>query len=196
MTDKLARIAEIAGDRRGAVLVGAWALAEAIALPLVPDIAIGLLVLAVPRHGPRLLAIAIVAALGGTALLYVASLVSPDTVLRMLTALPGIDSAAVAAARVTVASGDPLSLASFGPGTPLKVLTFAWATGPGTPAALAVAVVLNRLTRIGPLLVVLGIAGRVAPGFLRRHEWAVLVLYAAFWIGTYLLYLGLVPGLR
>lgn len=196
MTGILDRIARVASDRRGVILVGAWAFAEAIALPFVPDIALGLLALAAPRHAPRLFLVLVVAALAGTAVLYSVAVAAPDAAYALLTALPGIDAAAVDVARVAVGAGDPASVAGFGPGMPLKVYTYAWATGPATPAALAIGVVLNRITRVGPVVLALAVLGHLAPGFLRRHERLVVGVYAAAWVATYILYLELVPGLR
>jgi len=192
----LDRIAGVAADRRGVILVGAWAFAEAIALPVVPDIALGLLALAAPRHALRLFVVAVVAALAGTAALFTLAVTAPDAAVALLTALPGIDATTIDAARAATAGGDPTAIAGFGPGMPLKVYTVAWASGPGSAAALALGVVLNRLTRVGPVVLALAVLGRVAPGFLRRHERLVLVLYAATWVAVYVLYLGLVPGLR
>jgi hypothetical protein len=192
----LDRLAGIASSRRGVLLVAAWAFAEAIALPVVPDIALGLLALAAPRQVLRLFLVLVVAALAGTAVLYAVATAAPDAAYALLTSLPGIDAAAVDIARGTVAAGDPASVAGFGPGMPLKVYTLAWATGPATPVALALGVVLNRVTRVGPVVLALAILGRLAPGFLRRHERLVVGVYAAAWVATYALYLGLLPGLR
>ena len=196
MTGVLDRIAGVAADRRGVILVGSWAFAEAIALPVVPDIALGLLALAAPRHALRLFVVLVVTALAGTAVLYAVAVAAPDAASALLTALPGIDAATLDAARQAVAGGDPTAVAGFGPGMPLKVYTVAWATGPASPAALALGVVLNRVTRVGPVVLALAVLGRLAPAFLRRHERLVLVVYAAAWVAVYVLYLGLVPGLR
>jgi hypothetical protein len=196
MTGILDRLAGMASDRRGVLLVAAWAFAEAIALPVVPDIALGLLALAAPRQVLRLFVVLVLAALAGTAVLYAATLAAPDAAYALLTSLPGIDPAAVDIARGTVAGGDPASVAGFGPGMPLKVYTLAWATGPATPVALAIGVLLNRVTRVGPVVLALAVLGRLAPGFLRRHERLVVGVYVAAWIATYVLYLGLLPALR
>ena len=179
MTGVLDRIAGVAADRRGVILVGSWAFAEAIALPVVPDIALGLLALAAPRHALRLFAVLVVTALAGTAVLYAVAVAAPDAASALLTALPGIDAATLDAARQAVAGGDPTAVAGFGPGMPLKVYTVAWATGPASPAALALGVVLNRVTRVGPVVLALAVLGRLAPAFLRRHERLVLGVYAA-----------------
>jgi len=196
MSGALDRIAAAAADRRGVILVGAWAFAEAIALPVVPDIALGLLALAAPWHALRLFLVLVLAALVGSAVLFTLAVAAPDAAFALLTSLPGIDASAVDAARLAVSGGDPTSMAGFGPGMPLKVYTLAWVAGPGSPAGLALGVVLNRITRVGPVVLALAVLGRVAPGFLRRHERLVLGVYAAAWIAVYVLYLGLVPGLR
>jgi hypothetical protein len=182
------RLERIAGGRAGVVLVATWAFAEAIAFPIIPDVAIGLLALVAPRRTLTLFAALVAGALGGTAVLYVRSLAAPDAVEAMLLALPGIPESMIAAARDTVAAGNPTSIALVGPGTPLKVYTFAWATGPATPLALAVGAVLNRITRIGPGLLVLAALGRFAPGFLRRHDRLTLGVYATAYLVAYAIY--------
>jgi 1-acyl-sn-glycerol-3-phosphate acyltransferase len=183
-----ARLERIANGRAGIALVAAWAFAEAIAFPIIPDVAIGLLVLVAPRRMLALFTALVAGALAGTAILYAWSLLAPGAVHPLLLALPGIHEATLVAARETVAGGNPVSIALVGPGTPLKVYTFAWATGPATPLALAAGAVLNRITRIGPGLLLLAALGWFAPAFLRRHDRLVLVAYAAFYLVTYALY--------
>jgi len=182
------RLQWIASSRAGLVLVGVWAFAEAIVFPIIPDVAIGLLALVVPRRALALFAALVAGALAGTAVLYLLSLAAPGAVESMLLALPGIDHTMIAAARDTVAAGNPASIALVGPGTPLKVYTLAWATGPATPLALAVGAVLNRITRIGPVLLLLAALGWVAPGFLRRHDRLVLATYAIAYLVLYAIY--------
>ncbi len=184
----LDRVAAFAGSRAGLVAVALWAFAEATVFPVIPDVLLGLLVLAAPRRLPRLFAVLLVAALAGSAVLYAATLVAPDAVTAMLLSLPAIDPAVIAAARSQVARGDPASMALFGFGIPLKVDTAAWAMGPGTPAAFAVGVIVNRVTRILPLAVLLAVAGTVAGGWARRHERLVVALYAAGFVLTYAYY--------
>ncbi len=182
------RLERIANGRLGVAIVGAWAFAEAIAFPIIPDVAIGLLVLVAPRRMLVLFAALVAGALAGTAVLYAWSLIAPGAVHSMLLALPAIDETTLATASHTVAGGNPVSIALVGPGTPLKVYTYAWATGPATPLALAIGAVLNRITRIGPGLLLLGALGWFAPAFLRRHDRLVLVAYAAFYVVSYALY--------
>jgi hypothetical protein len=186
----LARLEAVAGGWAGPAIVAVWALVEATLLPVVPDVALCLLVLVAPRRAPVLFAALVAGSLAGTAIWYAVAVGAPDAVRSMLLAVPGVDAAMVSSAGRLVASGDPLSIAQLGPGTPLKVYTFAWATGPGGPAALALGVILNRITRIGPGLLLAGVAGWVAPGPIRRHARLVLVAYAALWVIVYALYLG------
>ena len=183
-----ARLERVASGRTGIALVGAWAFAEAIALPIIPDVGIGVLALVVPRRTLPMFAALVTGAIAGTAVMYALVLAAPDAVASMLLALPGLPESMLAAAHATVAAGDPTSIALVGPGTPLKVYTFAWATGPGAPLALAVGAVLNRVTRIGPGLAALAVLGWVAPGFLRRHDRLVLAAYAGVYVVVYALY--------
>jgi len=49
-------------------------------------------------------------------------------------------------------------------------------------------VVLNRLTRIGPMVLAAALIGWLAPAWIRRHEALVLTAYGLFWLATYVLY--------
>jgi 1-acyl-sn-glycerol-3-phosphate acyltransferase len=185
-----ARLERVANGRAGLALVGVWAFAEAIVFPIIPDVVIGLLALVAPRRTLVLFAALVAGSLAGTAVLFVLTLAAPGAVGSMLLALPGITDTMMASARETVAAGDPTSIAMLGPGTPLKVYTYAWATGPATPLALAAGAVLNRITRIGPMLLLLAALGWVAPGFLRRHDRLVLAAYATAYVVLYAIYWG------
>ena len=184
----IARLERIASGRAGIALVGVWAFAEAIVFPIIPDVPIGLLALVAPRRTLVLFAALVAGSLAGTAVLYVLSLAAPGAVESMLLALPGITDTMIASARDTVAAGNPTSIALLGPGTPLKVDTYAWATGPATPIVLAVGAVLNRITRIGPVLLLLAALGWFAPGFLRRHDRLTLAVYSTAYVTLYAIY--------
>jgi membrane protein YqaA with SNARE-associated domain len=54
-------VAALAGSRVGLALVAAWSLAEAISWPLLPEFLLAILIVALPKAGPRL---AVTAALG------------------------------------------------------------------------------------------------------------------------------------
>jgi membrane protein YqaA with SNARE-associated domain len=192
-------LARFAASRGAVVLVAAWSFAEAIVLPVVPDVALVLLALAAPRRAAALFAVALLASLVGSLVLFGFATADADGARALVLAVPAVQPAMLDAAVTTVAGGDPWSLAQIGPGTPLKVFTVAWATSPAVLASFVPGVVLNRLTRIGPALVVAVVLGALAPGWIRRHERAVLVAYAAVWALLYAFYvLGptgvLVPG--
>ena len=183
-------LARFANGRGGPLAVFLWALAEAIALPVIPDVLLGLLLLAAPRRFVILFASLCLGSLAGSLVLYALTMADPEAVRQGLLALPGIDQPMVTAASGTVASGSPTCLLLFGPGTPLKVFTFAWANGAISPIGFLPAVILNRVSRIAPLALAQAGLGLLAPDFLRRHERIVLVLYSAAYLVTYSLYLA------
>lgn len=166
-----------------------WALAEAIFLPIVPDVALLPLALAAPRRWPVLFGALIVGSLLGTVGLWLIFTTDPNAAQRLVLAVPGVHPEMLTQATVAFAGGDPMPFAAFGPGTPLKVFSLAWLQVGNLPAVLALWVIVNRLTRIGPLLAVLVVAGTIAPDWLRRHDRLVLAVYAAFWIALYVWYL-------
>jgi hypothetical protein len=184
----LDRTARLATSGAGVALVAAWSFAEAIVLPIVPDVVLDLFGLATPRRAPLLFLVAVVGSVAGTIVLFALASTAPATAQSLILAVPAIDPPMLDAARVTVAAGDPASLALFGPGTPLKVYSLAWAAGGGPLVGLLIGAVVNRLTRIGPALLGCVGVGAVAPAWLRRHERLVLGLYTIFWLATYLAY--------
>ena len=194
MRRPLGRLEGVAWGRAGLLFVGAWGFAEAIAFPVIPDVAIGLLALVVPRRAAPMFAALLVGALAGSAVLYGLTLAAPGAVESMLLALPAIAPSMLVEASATVADGAPASMAVAGPGTPLKVYTYAWATGPATPFALAAGVVLNRVTRILPGVLLLALIGHLAPAFVRRHDGLVLVVYAVAYVVGYAIYWGIVAS--
>ena len=183
-------IAALANSTQGALLLAGWAAGEALVVPVVPDVLLCLYLLAAPRRLAVLFTVLLAGALAGTALLFLVASASPGTASSLVLAVPGVTSTMLDSARAVTAAGDPFSIAGIGPGTPLKVYTVAWAGGAGGPLSLAIGVLVNRITRIGPDAVVAAILGLVAPGFVRRHPGLVLILYAVFWLGVYWLYLG------
>lgn len=183
-------LSRFANGRGGPLAVFLWALAEAVALPVIPDVLLGLLLLAAPRRFVVLFASLCLGSIAGSLLLYALTMADPEAVRQGLLALPGINQPMVTAASGTVASSSPTCLLLFGPGTPLKVFTFAWANGAISPIGFLPAVILNRVSRIAPLAVAQVALGLVAPDFLRRHERIVLGLYGAAYLATYAVYLA------
>jgi membrane protein YqaA with SNARE-associated domain len=184
-----ARLERLASGPAGPWAVAAWGFAEALFLPVVPDVLLCLLALAVPGRAWRLFAATIAGALAGSLVLYVFAQGDPVAVERLLMAIPGVTPATLDQAQASVAGASPYAFATFGSGIPLKVYTVAWASGPGGLPGLLVGVVVNRLTRVGPAVAVAYVIGRLAPGALRRHDRLVAASYVAFWLVVYVLYL-------
>ncbi|HET9520502.1 MAG TPA: hypothetical protein VFO73_05630 [Candidatus Limnocylindrales bacterium] len=164
---------------------GLWAVAEAIVLPIVPDVGLCLLVLAAPRQVLRLLAAVVFGAVIGTLMLAILIDRAPDTTRTLLRSLPGIDGAVIADAEGQLSREGVAGFAQVGIGPPLKVYTSAWlGQGGGVPGIVAGAI-LNRVTRIGATVVVAALAGAWLGAGLRRHAWVTLSAYALFWIAVY-----------
>jgi hypothetical protein len=183
-------IAGFAETRRAALLVGAWAAAEAIVLPVVPDVALVLLALAAPRRATPLFGALLVGALAGSLVLFALASAAPERVDAMIRAIPGIDAPMVAAAGSSLEQDGIAGFAQFGPGPPLKVYTTQWAAADRDLPGLIVGVVLNRVTRIAPTVIAAALVGWLLPGWLRRHERLVLIAYAVAWTAVYAVYLA------
>jgi hypothetical protein len=178
---------------RGAVLlVGLWACAEAVLLPVVPDLLLLPLVASAPRSALKLTVALIVGALVGTAVLAACVAANAAGVRSVLLLLPGVDGAMLARVQTDVGAHGLIPFFQLGPGVPLKVDTFAWSSASGAPLPLAAGVVGNRLTRLGPGIVIAALVGTFAPNLLRRYEGIALALYVLFWVALYAAYWGIV----
>jgi hypothetical protein len=181
------RIATFAGTTGAALLVGAWAFAEAIVLPIVPDVALGLLALAAPRRAASLFAAALAGALAGSLVLAWMTVTAPAQVDAMLRAIPAIDGDTIANVAQELDDEGVAAFVQLGPGPPLKVYTAQWVeTGGG--AIGAIGVVLNRITRVGPVVLVAAVAGWVLGPWLRRHDRPVVGVYVLAWTFFYAAY--------
>lgn len=167
-----------------------WAAAEAIVLPIVPDVGLCLLVLAAPRTVGRLFLAVVAGALVGTMLLAGWSMAAPDAARAMLLGLPGIDAAILADVDATVAEQGLSGFAQLGPGAPLKVYTEAWIGQGGDVPGLLAGAILNRLTRIGPAVLVAVAIGWRFRRWIRSKARPILFAYVVFWILVYALYLA------
>jgi len=174
----------------GNVLFAAWGFAEATLLPIVPDVGLYPVAVAFPRSALRLFLDVLVGALAGSAVLYVSTVAAPDLASELVLTVPGINQALLDSASHAVADADPTSMALVGPGTPLKVFTVAWALGPNQPVPWLAGVLVNRLTRIGPGVVVAVVLGILAPTWARRHARALLVAYVLGWVALYVVLLS------
>jgi hypothetical protein len=168
--------------------VGIWAAVEAILFPIVPDVGLCLLVLAAPRRAAVLFVAVVIGAIAGTLVMAAFALQAPDAARAVLLAIPAIDPALLASADQALARDGVLGFAQLGPGAPLKVYTVEWLAHGGDTAGLVVGTVLNRITRIGPALIVAAVIGQFAGSWLRRHSQLTLAAYAAFWILVYVAY--------
>ena len=123
--------------------------------------------------------------MAGTLVLAALAAVAPDAVRAMLLALPGIDGAMIAEANGQLQRDGVVGFAQFGVGPPLKVYSTEWVALGGDVPGLVVGAILNRLTRIGPVLLVADGAGLLFASGIRRRSGAMLAAYAAFWIALY-----------
>jgi hypothetical protein len=168
--------------------MGTWAGAEAIALPVVPDVGLCLLALAAPRPVLKLFLVVIGGALAGTLLLAILAIAAPETIRAMLLALPGIDASTLAEVDLALAGNGIAGFAQVGPGPPLKAYTVQWLGQGGDLPGLVVGAIINRLTRIGPVVMVAALIGWGLRAWMRQRERLILVAYAVAWIVFYAAY--------
>lgn len=187
MIDRLAGFASRPG---GIAVIGLWAAAEAIVLPIVPDVGVCLLLLAAPRRLAPLFLSVVAGALAGTVLLAAMTAAAPAATRSMLQALPGIDPTMLSQADAVLADRGVAAFGQLGPGAPLKVYTEAWVRRGGDTPGLLAGTVLNRLTRLGPAMVVAAALGWLLAGWIRRYARWVLVAYGLLWIVVYAVYLA------
>ncbi len=157
-------------------------------LPIVPDVGLALLVLARPARVLPLYAAVIAGALGGSLLMHVLATADPVTTERLLLVVPGINAAMLADVDRRIAADGLGAFGQVGPGAPLKAWSAGWTEAGGDVVGTAIGAVLNRLTRIGPVVVAAWLAGRLAGGWLRRRDRLVTGLYAAAWIVVYVVF--------
>ena len=171
-----------------AAALATWAAAEAIVLPIVPDVGLCLVVLAAPPRAARLFAAVVGGAVFGTLLLAAFASQAPDAARNLLLAIPAIDAHVLAEADRALARDGVAGFAQVGPGPPLKVYTVEWLRQGGDTAGAVVGAILNRLTRIGPVLIAAAAVGYVAGPWLRRHARLTIAAYAGLWLGFYAVY--------
>jgi len=179
-----------AGRRIALAAVGLWSAAEAIALPIVPDVGVCLLALAAPRRTAQLLAAVVVGAMLGSAGLAAVAAASPEAVRSMLLSLPAIDALMLADVDASVSDAGLVAFAQVGPGPPLKVYTAAWVGQGGDLVGPMVGAILNRITRIGPVVLVAAIAGMVLGRWIRQHDRLTVLAYGTAWVVFYAVYFG------
>jgi hypothetical protein len=65
-----------------------------------------------------------------------------------------------------------------------------WVAQGGDLAGLAVGTIVNRLTRIGPVVLVAAVVGWSLGGGMRAHERPILLAYGVAWLVFYAVYLA------
>lgn len=182
------RAAQLADDRRAPWVLGLWGAAEALILPIVPDVGLALLVLARPARWPVLFAAVIAGAVAGSVALYGLASADSAAVEAALLRVPGIDGPMLDVVDRRLATEGVVAFAQVGPGPPLKTWTASWAASGGDPLLGMVGAVVNRLTRIGPVVVASWVIGRAAGPWMRRHGGGVVAAYVAIWVAVYTLF--------
>ena len=168
-----------------------WGLGEAVVLPIVPDVLLGLMALATPAALGLPLAVAIVGAVIGAVMLAELRRRRPEVVARIIAWQPGLGPHGMAQARARIEhQGAVRGFAQVGPGLPLKayVVAFLDLDGqPGWPRLGGLALV-NRITRLVPVVagfaVVGGLAraaGLSAPAAIPIYVVGWTIFYLAFW---------------
>jgi hypothetical protein len=158
-------LAGLVGEPFVLLLFFAWGLVEATIGPIVPDVGLGLLALATPAAlGAPLLA-AIGGGVLGALILAAVRRRRPALADGILAAQPGLGQAGMASARQRIETRPaPIAFAQVGPGLPLKAYVVAHvdARPRSSPGKLAALAVLNRLTRIVPVVGAFALVGVIA----------------------------------
>jgi membrane protein YqaA with SNARE-associated domain len=172
------------------IVLVAWSFAEAVLLPVVPDVLLGLIALLTPWLLPQALAATIGGALAGATVLWWLLARRPRRVEAMLAALPALGHHGLAEAAERIRSRGALAgFVQLGAGLPLKAYLHALARVEPGRGRMQVAglTVVNRVTRLLP----------VSLGFAILHPLVeqldpdaapLLVIYVAGWIIFYLAY--------
>ena len=193
MTDApgLAPFAAIAATPLILLVLAAWGVAEAIVAPVVPDVLLGILLLAAPWQLAPLLGAAILGGVVGAVADWWLLTNRPALVDRFLAIQPGLGRPGLAQAEARLrGKGIPIGFAQIGPGLPLKAYLAALATvAPATPSReVAGLALVNRLARLGPVALAFAALHPVAVasgwsaainGFVYVVGWT--LFYAAYW---------------
>jgi membrane protein YqaA with SNARE-associated domain len=166
-----------------------WGIGEAIALPIVPDVLLGLMALASPAALGAPLAAAIIGGVLGAIALRALLRVRPSLVRRILDVQPGIGTQGMAEARRRIEAGAIQAFAQIGPGLPLKayVATLLQIDPASGHARVATLALVNRISRLLPVVAafaLVGLAGRAAG----LSPAALVPAYAVGWTAFYLVF--------
>jgi hypothetical protein len=141
-----------------------WGFGEAVALPVVPDVLLGLLALATPAALGAPVAAAISGGVLGALVLAELRRRHRPLIDRILAAQPGLGGGLASAHRRITEVGAVRGFAQIGPGLPLKAYIVSLVDAEPTVAAgrLIGLALLNRVTRIVPVVAAFAIVGHVA----------------------------------
>ena len=194
MTDApgLAPFAAIAGSPAILLVLAAWGFAEAIVAPVVPDVLLGILLLAAPWPIVPLLSAAILGGVVGALADWWLLAHRPAFVHRLLAIQPGLGRPGLAEAETRLRQrGIAPGFAQIGPGLPLKAYLGALARVAPETRSLDVAglALVNRVARLGPVALAFAALHPVAVasgwsaaviGLVYVVGWT--LFYAAYWI--------------
>jgi membrane protein YqaA with SNARE-associated domain len=183
----LAPFAAIAAEPLTWLVLVAWGFAEAIVAPVVPDVLIGILVLAAPWQLGPLLSAAILGGVGGAAAFWRLRRRRPEIIERFLAIQPGLGRPGLAEAEERLRRRGVLAgFAQVGPGLPLKAYLAALATiDPERPVVeVAALAAINRLARLAPVAVAFALLHPVAVA----ADWGAPTIAAVYIAGWALFY--------
>ena len=184
------RWAAIADSSAGWRLMAVWAIAEALVWPIIPDVLLGLLVIARPRRVAKTLTAAIVGSTVGAVLLYGLASSWPTQAERILPHLPLAFEADVISVRERIGQDGALAfLQQPISGIPFKVWAIVGATS-GLPAVPALPIViLARAARMSLVALVVAVLGARFATRIRDYWLVLLAIYLTVfvlgWIRTF-----------
>ena len=168
----------LAASRTTLWIALAWGFAEATLFFVVPDVWLGFIALFAPFRVPRAFVAVLVGAMAGSLVLWWLAPVLP-LLGEVIAGLPAIGPAAMETARRAVTTeGLPAMVNLPFQGPPLKVYVHAAALAGSSGFELLLFVVLNRIARIVPLVLVAVVFGVGLRGWIARHATMTLVTYA------------------
>ena len=169
-------------------ILALWGFGEAVALPVVPDVLLGLLALATPAALGLPLAAAIAGGVIGAVILARLRRHAARLTDRIIALQPGLGARGMSEAHRRISGvGAVRAFAQVGPGLPLKayVVTLIDIEPATTPSRLGGLALLNRVTRIVPVVVAFGGVGLVAR-LAGASPSSATAAYVLGWIGFYL----------
>lgn len=165
-----------------------WGLAEATVFFIVPDVALGLIALFVPRLAAAAVGVALAGALLGGTISYAAGAAGLPVEAALLR-VPLIDAPLIAQAAERL---DRLGPAALLPEPLLWIPYKIYAALAGlrgmSPLVLLAVTVPARLVRFVPVALLFGTAGRWLRAPIQRRPVGATVLYLSLWVGIYFLY--------